>query len=470
MNRQEADSDVGEPTPESSLMPAITFSGLSTGLDTAGIISQLMQLERMPVDRLETKKKNYDSQASKFRSLETKLKSLQDAAKKLGKPEDVLTTKVSTSDEKVFTATSSGGAAVGPTDIHVTSLAKVEKTYSNTFADKTATGAFGTGTLTLQVGSGDPVDITVDGTDTLESVVGKINGSGADVTAGLMFDGTNYRLRVTGNDTGAANAISFTETGTSLGLDVPANQVQAAVDAVFSVDGFAMTRASNTFSDAVPGVSITLTGASPDATPATLGVQRDTDALREKAQGFVDAYNEVAKGINAEFAYTGKAKGAGSLVGDSALRSVQSRLRSFMGSAVPGTSGAYRTLASIGIQTNQDGTLKLDAADFDEAVGADANAVSTLLAGNRIGGIDGFVKGFDDLIDEFVDSADGIIPSRIDALEGRNRDIDKQIDRLELRLEKTEEQLVKQYAKLEELVSGLTNQGNQIMAALVGLG
>jgi len=220
----------------------------------------------------------------------------------------------------------------------------------------------------------------------------------------------------------------------------------------------------------VPGVSITLTGASPDATPATLGVQRDTDALREKAQGFVDAYNEVAKGINAEFAYTGKAKGAGSLVGDSALRSVQSRLRSFMGSAVPGTSGAYRTLASIGIQTNQDGTLKLDAADFDEAVGADANAVSTLLAGNRIGGIDGFVKGFDDLIDEFVDSADGIIPSRIDALEGRNRDIDKQIDRLELRLEKTEEQLVKQYAKLEELVSGLTNQGNQIMAALVGLG
>jgi len=451
-------------------MPSITFSGLSTGLDTGGIISQLMQLERVPVTRLQDKKKAYDSQANKFRSLETKLKALQDAAAKLEDPEDVLTTKVRSSDEDVFTATSSGGAAVGPTSVHVTSLATVEKTYSNPFADQTATGAFGTGTLTLQVGSGDPVDITIDADDTLESVVGKINGSGADVTAGLMFDGTNYRLRVTGNDTGAANAISITETGTSLGLDDPANEVQSATDAIFSVDGFAMTRGSNSFSDAVPGVTITLTGESPDASPTTLAVERDTDALREKAQGFVDAYNEVAKAINGEFAYTGTAKGPGSLVGDSALRSVQSRLRSFIGSTVSGTSGAYTTLASIGIETNQDGTLKLDQADFDEAIAADANGVSTLLAGNQVGGVDGFVKGFDALIEEFVDSADGIIPSRIDALEGRNRDIDDQIDRLELRLEKTEEQLVSQYARLEELVSGLTNQGNQIIAAMSGLG
>ena len=270
----------------------------------------------------------------------------------------------------MVTASSSGGSAVGPISVHVTSLATVEKTYSNPFADQTATGAFGTGTLTLQVGSGDPVDITIDADDTLESVVGKINGSGADVTAGLMFDGTDYRLRVTGNDTGAANAISITETGTSLGLDDPANE------AVFSVDGFAMTRGSNSFSDAVPGVTITLTGESPDASPTTLAVERDTDALREKAQGFVDAYNEVAKAINAEFAYTGTAKGPGSLVGDSALRSVQTRLRSFIGSTVSGTSGAYTTLASIGIETNQDGTLKLDQADFDEAIAADANAAT----------------------------------------------------------------------------------------------
>ncbi|HJL16801.1 MAG TPA: flagellar filament capping protein FliD [Sandaracinaceae bacterium LLY-WYZ-13_1] len=450
-------------------MSEITFSGLASGIDSASIISQLMRLERRPITRLQSKQRVIDSQASKLRSLKSKLTALQDAAGALSETDDVLATKVSSSDEGVFTATGTGNAALGPTSIHVTSLATAEKTYSDTFADAQTSGLFGTGTLSIQVGTDDAVDVTVEAGDTLESLVGKINGSGADVTAGLVFDGTSYRLRVTGNDTGADRAVAFTETGTTLGLDAPANEVQAAADAVFTVDGLAMTRSSNAFSDAVPGVTITLNGESPDATPATLSVERDPEALREKAQKLVDSYNDVMQTINGEFAYTGAPKGPDSLSGDSTLRSIQSQLRSRVGSGVEGTEGAYQTLASIGIRSNTDGTLQLEAGELDEALAADPASVATLLAGNG-GTVDGFVSGFDDLLESFVDDSEGVLSSRIDSLEGRKRGIDDQIDRLELRMDDTEARLRQQYAKLEQTVSGLQSQGDQMMAALVGLG
>lgn len=447
----------------------ITFSGLATGIDSAGIISQLMSYERRPISRLQSKQKAYDSQASKLKSLSTKLKALQDAAKDLGDRDDVLTAKVSSSDEDVFTARSVGGAPVGPTSLHVTSLATNEKTYSDAFSAKDQTGLFGTGTLSIQVGAATAVDVTIAADDTLDSVVGKINASGAGVSAGVVFDGTNYRLRVTGDDTGAASGITFTETGVTLGMSDPANQIQAAADAVFTLDGFAMTRSANTFSDAIDGVSITLTGESPTVDPSTLMVERDPEALEEKFQTFVDAYNDIMTNINAEFAYTGTAKGPGSLAGDSTLRSVQSQLRSTLGAAVSGMSGQYTTLASVGIESNQDGTLKLDSAKLTAALDDDANSVATLFAGDTVAGIDGFVTSFDDVIDVYIASG-GVIDGRVDALEGRSRDIDDQIDRLELRLDKTEESLRKRYATLEQTVSGLQAQGDQMMAALLSLG
>lgn len=446
----------------------ITFGGLATGLDTSAIISQLMTLERRPIFRLEDKQQAYNSQASKWRSVKSRLSALSDKVGALDGRDDVLSTTVSSSDEKVFTATSFGNAPLGPTEVHVTSLAQAERTYSNAFSASDGAGLFGTGTLSITVGSEAAVDVTIDGTDTLQSVADKINTSGANVSAGVLFDGTNYRLRVSGNETGAANAVTFAEAGTSLGLTVPANEVQAATDAVFTLDGFAMTRASNTFSDAIDGVKITLEGESAGVDPAVLNVARDPDSLRTKIDELVKAYNDVMGGINAEFAYTGGTESNNTLSGDSTLRSLQDRMRSRVASAVPGTSGKYTTLASIGIESGNDGTLELDTAKFEAALDDDPNAIADLFSGNGAG-ITGFVELFEADIEVFNDDTDGVIQGRIDGLEGRSRDIDDQIDRLELRLDKTQERLTQQYAQLEQVVSGLQNQGNQILSVLSGL-
>lgn len=447
----------------------ITFGGLATGLDTSAIINQLMSLERQPIYRLEDKQKTYETQASRWRGVQSKLNALTDKMGALGERDDVLSNTVSSSDEKVFTATSLGGAPLGPTEVHVTSLAAAQRTYSDAFGAADTAGLFGSGTLTITAGSDDPVDVTIEATDTLESVVDKINASGADVSAGILFDGTNYRLRVSGNETGAANAVTFGEAGTTLGLTNPANEVQAAADAVFTLDGFAMTRSANSFSDAIDGVKITLTGASPTADPAVLDVERDPDSLREKVDAFVKAYNDVMGGINGEFAYTGQPKDESSLAGDSTLRSLQSRMRARVASAVPGISGSkYTTLASIGVESGNDGTLTLDTAKLEAALDDDPNAVADLFAGNG-STVTGFAELFEADLELFTDDTDGVIKGRIDGLEGRSKDIDDQIDRLELRLDQTEARLTQQYAQLEQVVSGLQNQGNQILSVLSGL-
>lgn len=448
----------------------ISFSGLATGIDSASIISQLMQLERQPINRLQDKQRIYDSQASKLRSFESKLKALQDAAEKLGEADGIRPMQVSSADESVVKATVTSGAVVGPTEINVTSLAASEKTFSNGVSDSTAAllSSGQSSTLSITVGSDTTVDISIDDTDTLETVVGKINDSDADVTAGIVFDGTDYRIRVAGNDTGADRAIAFNESTAVLGLDDPANEMQAASDAVFTVDGLAMTRSSNSFSDAVPGLSLTLNGVSDGATTTQVNVDVDSSEQRDTLKGFVDAYNSVMNSINGEFAYTGAPRGPASLSGDFTLRSVQSRLRTAIGSAVSGTTGEFRTLASVGIETQQDGTLQLDDAKFTEAMNDDAEAVAALFAGNG-GTIEGFVSTFDDVL-EVLAGSEGALNSRIDSLEGRSRDLDDQIDRLELRLDDTETRLRTQFSVLEQTVSGMQSQGNQIVAALTSLG
>ncbi|MGF1468330.1 MAG: flagellar filament capping protein FliD [Sandaracinaceae bacterium] len=446
-------------------MASITFSGLATGLDTTALIESLLQVERVPIQRLEDQKAALSSQSSKLGSLRTRLKSLESAMEDLTDREDLLAARVSTSDETVARATVSGEPTLGGIDLEVTALAQATRIYSDGVAAPDQAGLLGAGTITIQVGADAPVDVVVDAADTLETLAGKIDDSGAGVSAAVIFDGTSYRLRVAGDETGAARAVAITEAGTTLGLGDPANEAVAASDAVFTVDGLAMTRSSNTVADAIPGVSLDLvgTGASTRVT-----VERDPDAVREKVQAFVDAYNQVQSFINVEFAFIGVAKGPESLSGDATLRTLQGRLRSVVGNAPAGLTGEVRTLADLGVEGSRDGSLALDGAALEGALATDPDGVMAVLNGDASASVTGLFEDLARVVADYADTG-GILESRVDALEGRSRDIDGQIDRLERRIDQTEENLRRRYALLEQTVSGLQNQGNQLLAVLGGL-
>jgi flagellar hook-associated protein 2 len=445
-----------------------TFSGLATGIDSTSIIRSLLTLERRPIDRLEASKATLGSQRNKLQSLSGKLQALSDAAKALANRDTSVPSTVTSSDESVVRVTSRGAPTVGDTKVVVTKLATAERTYSDAFAASDQAGLFGTGTLSLSVG-GTSVDVEVTSSDTLTTLASKIDASSAPVGASVVYDGTSYRLRVTGDETGASNGITFTEgAGLTLGLANPANERQAAGNATFTVDGLTMTRSTNVVDDAVPGVRLTLLSATDAGATANVSVKRDDASFITRLQRLVDTYNDVNRTINAENAApaAGSRRGADSLSGDSTVRAIQSRLRSAVTSPVTAAPESHQSLAKLGISAGRDGTLTLDRTKLEAALASSPSAVSKFLDGDTATGAEGFVTRMTSLLDTFIASPDGALTSRVRSLEGRSKDIDKQIDRLETRLTKTEEQLKNQYATLERVVSGLQAQGTQMMSAL----
>lgn len=444
-----------------------TFSGLATGIDSSSLIEQLVQLERIPIKRLETKQQDIQSMSRRLGEIKSRLENLQSAGEELDAPEEILAATATSSNEEHIRVSATNDAPLGTYAVEVTQLAAAERTYSNGFADKTSAGLFGTGTVSIQVGADAAVDITVDASDTLESIADKINASGARVSAAVIFDGTNYRLQVGGEDSGAANAVTFTETGTSLGLDDPANEVVAARDAVFTVDGLTMTRSTNQVSDAIPGVTLDLLTPT-SGTPTTVKVDRDSDASVEKVQAFVDAFNDVVRGINSEFFFAGEARVGDSLSGDSMLRGLQSKLADNVVNPVSGLSGGFDRLASIGVRLKNDGSLEIDDAELKEALASDPDAVVELLAGDESAGVTGFVQRMNDLIESYA-GKDGFLTDRMDSMGDQVDDLDVTIDSMESRLDKYEENLRNKFTNLELVVSGLQAQQQQMLSMLSAL-
>lgn len=443
-----------------------SFSGLASGLDSNALITAMVNTQKAPLSRVLASQDVLKSQVKKFGNLKTLLTTLGTAADALRKSTDVLTAKGTSSDDTAVKVTAQNGATAGSYDVLVTQLAQAERTYSDGFSSKTTAGLFGSGTVDITTATG-TVSINVDAGDTLENVSQKINASGIDAKSSLFFDGTNWRLSVTGTKTGADNDISFVETGVSLGLSNPANEVQEAKNAQFTIDGFAIESPTNVVSTAIANVTLDFKKVSTD--PTTITIESDVDAIATKVQAFVTAYNAVETFMDTESAFIGVQKGADSLSGDSTLRTIQTRLRSALGTAFP-AAAPYTSLASIGVESQKDGSLKLDKAKLETAFKNDPDKVAQLFSKATNPANDGAFAKIYDTVNTFTSSSDGIITGRINTMNSRVRNMDKQMISMQQRIDKYEETLRTKYAKLEQQMSELQSQGSQMSGSLSGLG
>jgi flagellar hook-associated protein 2 len=439
----------------------ITFSGLASGIDSAALIDALVASASTPITNLKTDQKNNTSQSTKITDIKTKLTALQTAAQALDTKNEALGNKSTSSDEKALTVTASGGASMGTYKVQVKSLASPERTYSNKVSASDKSGLFGTGTLTMKVGEGEPVELIVSETDTLASVAKKINASGAQVTAGVVSDGAGgFRLQVNGTQPGAKNNIAFTEAdGLALGLSDPLNEKQAASDASVVIDGLEFKSTSNAVTGAVPGVTLNLV----DVGTSTVKVDRDEDGMKTKLQAFVKSYNDVMTTLNGAFSYSGASKGADTLAGDSTMKQLQSSLRGMVGKLVPNGDSSMQMLSSIGVATNRDGTLTLDDTKYSAAVAKDYEGVASMLTGRTDG--TGLMKQISDGLLGYTKTG-GTLSTKIDNLTKRNKLIDTQITSMQTRIDKYKENLQKQFTALEETMSNLNSQGSSLSSIL----
>ncbi len=243
-----------------------SIDGLVSGLNTGSIITQLMALERQPVARLEIKKLVADKSITALQDLNTKFLAIKTAATKLTTGTGWQLATATSTDATRVAVSATAGAPQSSLSFHVKQLATAS-TYlsagSVTAPSDIVTTANSTLTLTKGA-SGTPVEINT-GDGSLGAVIKAVNASGAGVTASaIQLTSGEYRLQLSSTTTGADTAISIKDAAggdpfaATLGTLDP---LVVGVNAQLDVGGNLVERSSNTISDLLSGVTLTLTKA-----------------------------------------------------------------------------------------------------------------------------------------------------------------------------------------------------------------
>ncbi len=334
------------------------------------------------------------------------------------------------------------------------------------------------------------VDITVSATDTLADVAAAINDSDAEVTASVILtEDDTYVLSLSSQVTGADNVMNIavtdadgnnTDTGGlsrlvyDAGVTENLTQTQAAQNAQFTVDGVGgagayIERASNTVSDVITGVTLTLKDASGGSTE-TLTITRNTNTISEKISTFVDAYNDLLDFFSEyQKKYDPEEETVGMLVGDSTTNMIRDTLRRRFGESISGIDSLSR-LADLGITLSQedDPRLEVNSTTLASKLESHFEDVSTFFTRDTEGE-EGFAVKLVDSLKSMTNSYDGILTTKKEGITKSIGDLDTKIDTLETRLETTEATLWKRFNSLELLLANYQTTGDFLSQQITAL-
>jgi len=391
-------------------MASIVSSTGASGLPIDSLVTAQMQAEQQPITDIQTKISSYNTKLSAYSTLKSGLSTFQTAVDKLATAAKFNAQSVTASDATSISATANGSAVLGNYSVSVTQLATSQKLASPAYSS--ATDIVGTGKLTISFGTytaanggtaasftanADKTDITIDITssnNTLAGIRDAINAKNASVSASIVNDGSGNRLVITSKDTGEVNSLKIsvadddgnnTDTGglSALAYDPLASsnnmtQMTAAKNALLNVDGMSISKSSNTVSDVIQGVTLTLKSIT--SASNTLSVGTDTDTIQASVQSFVDAYNALNTSMRnlTKFVSAGSTSN-GALLGDSTARDIMVKLKSMLSASSP-TATTFKTLTDIGVTMGSTGALTLDSTKLQKAITTNVSDVAKLFS------------------------------------------------------------------------------------------
>lgn len=360
-------------------MATLVSAGIGSGLDVSAIITQLMKASQGPMTALTTKQTAYQAQLSAYGTISSGFSQFRTALAALTDPAKLATVTAKPTDDTVLSATGGVGAVPGNYSVEVSKLAQAQTLVSP--GQLNASAVVGSGTLTFDFGTTNGTSFTPNGlggktltidssNNTLTGIRDAINAAGMGVTATIVNDGSNqpYRLTLSSSSTGEANSMRIGVSGdaalSSLLAYDPAGtksmaQTSAAQNAQLTVNGVGVSKASNSISDVVPGVTLNLKKTN-IGSPTNLAVAYDSEAVTKAVTGFVDAYNKIDKSLQDLSKYDPATKKAGALHGDSTIRVMRSQLRGIVSAQLTGGTSSFTLLNQIGVETQTDGSLALN--------------------------------------------------------------------------------------------------------------
>lgn len=440
-----------------------SVSGLASGLDTATIISQLMQLEAQPQARLKTRVGTEQTAITALQGFNTKFSLLASKAADLAKASNWSPVTATSSYDKV-TVSSSGAATATTLDFKVVQTASTHRlAFANTAALTDAVVPAGQKLVLDNIDGNALIDIPT-GNGTLQSVVDGINQAGKGIRATVVKLDTGYRLRVESTTTGLASDFKLklsdgaTPAPTLTDLLGGASETVAGQDAKITVGTDTMSSTSNTFTGLLPGVDVTLAA---DAAPQAvhLDIKVDSQKVSDAVKGLVDQVNSLLTDIDAA-TQTGAGKTAGVLAGDANMRSLRDQLVDSVYAVVGGT------MSAVGVQLDRSAQFTFDASKFQEAYKADPVKTAAYFT---TAGKTGFADRLAAVAKGASDSATGTLTT---AISGRKTSVDqlnKDIADWDIRLALRQTTLSNQFTALETAMNQMNSQSSWLAGQISSL-
>ena len=472
-------------------MATITSTGVGSGLDVNNIVTSLMTLEKRPLTQLQTAASTAQTKLSAFGTLKSQLSSLGDLATTLSGSTGWNPLSTSSTDSASLSATATNTAAAGKHTMEIQQLAQAQSLASGNFA--AATTVVGTGTLKLEIGTtvggvftakadSTPTTITIDASkQSLAGVRDAINKAGAGVTASIVTSGgasrlvlktaegaeSSIRLTATdddGNNTDAAglSALAWDPAATA-GSGKNMTQTVAAQDAKYTLDGLALTSATNAPADAITGVTLSLKKVT--TTPVDLTVSIETMAVKKNINDFVNAYNSLNTLLKAQTLSDPK-NGSGALQGDSTAVSMLYAMRGMLQGSVTGVADPS-SLSAAGIELQRDGSLKVNDTKLTPLLSTPDKLAR--LFNQAQSGTDTSTQGFGLRFKAWATALtgeSGVLATRTTGLTDSLTRNQKQQDSLNDKLTRTEARLRAQYQTLDSKMSTLNGQLASLKSAL----
>ncbi|HEV7949221.1 MAG TPA: flagellar filament capping protein FliD [Glaciihabitans sp.] len=453
---------------------AISLDGIASGLDTAELIASLMDIERIPQTLLQNRVTATETKITDFQSLNAKLASLATLATTTS-GSDSLQKFSAKSNTSALTVSAGMGAAPGSLDVTVTQLAQAQTSVLAPLTEWPSTPPV----LTIVGADGTATEITA-ASSSLSDVVTAINSSAAGIVATRVAAGINgegvpqYRLQLVSAQSGVDGAFSVysgtadevaAKTAPDLLSASGAATVRSAQDATITLWAGTpaeqvITSSSNTFTDILPGVTVTASALTTD--PATVTVTRDAAAATAVMSSLVDSLSTTLGLIDAKTATTqttdatGKeVTGLGSFTSDSLIRSIRANLVSAITDSVDGHSAA-----EIGLSVDKKGSVTFDSDRFAAALKENPALVESIVAAvsTRVAAAS-----------TSASSSTGSLTAKITGAESSVSSLTEQVERWDTRLENREAILARTYAALEVSMGKLNSQQAYLTSQLDAL-
>jgi flagellar hook-associated protein 2 len=304
----------------------------------------------------------------------------------------------------------------------------------------------------------EPMWISVPPGATYAEAVDRINlaTDNPGITAAIIDTGEEenpFRMTLTSDASGEKHRITISA---NLPLTEKTGAGEESLNAMFTVNGISYQRQSNDgINDVVAGVTLNLkkTG------ETTVGIQKETETVKENIVSLIENFNElvaIIQGEDGESEETDTEDDSNPFDNDYTASNMLSRLKEVFTTQL-NLPSAYDSLADIGLEVNRDGTLKLNEDDLDQALAADPDAVTSLFIGDSDADITGLGKLINDSITDMINTS-GVVTTEINEAEAKMTRLDEEIETVTSQLDKRYETMTQSFIRLDTYIRQLNSQ------------